>query len=73
MRNEKINCVEKAVKEHVEQGEGTPSESLPSPQQTPQFRNSWEISFSWEKDDFVVYINVEMTKTDCITQKKGVS
>lgn len=32
--------------------------------------NSWEISCSQEKDDFLVHVKVEMTKTDCITQKK---
>ena len=40
------------------------------PPQAPQFMNSWEISFSQEKDEFLVHIKVEMTKTDCITQKK---
>lgn len=33
--------------------------------------NSWEISFSQEKDDFLVHMKVEMKKkNDCITQKK---
>lgn len=32
--------------------------------------NSWEISFSQEKDDFLVHMKVEMKKKDCITQKK---
>lgn len=40
------------------------------PLQAPQFMNSWEISFSQEKDDFLVHIKVEMTKTDCINTEK---
>ena len=32
------------------------------PQQAPQFMNSWEISFSQEKDDFLVHMKVEMKK-----------
>lgn len=65
--------MKKAVKGHVAQGEQLLLKSCPLPLQAPQCMNSWAISFSWEKDDFVVYIKVEMTKTDCITQKKGVS
>ena len=36
--------------------------------------NSWEISFSQEKDDFLVHMKVEMKKKKTVShRKKGVS
>ena len=44
------------------------------PQKAPQFMNSWEISFSQEKDDFLVHMKVEMKKKKTVShRKKGVS
>lgn len=60
----------KRTKEHMAEG-GTLSKILSSPTAgSTIYKQLGNFFFTQEKDDFVVHIKVEMTKTDCITPKE---